>query len=106
MNVCPSQNMQREVSSCSPDGFQSTSSNRKECGPEEMGTERADGLQAEKKLFFLRAPKLGNGKSPLSFFHRHLHTLEIGKKIGSEERKGANSSGLMLRAVGLITSPD
>lgn len=30
-----------------------------------------------------KAPKLGNGKSPLSFFHCHLHTLEIEKKIGT-----------------------
>lgn len=93
------------------DGFQSTSSNRKECGTKEMGKKQADGLQAEKKLFFPRAPKLGNGKSPLSFFHCHLHTLKIGKKIGSIKEVAnlpppTESSGLMLQAVGLITSWD
>lgn len=49
------------------------------------GRSKRMAFRRRKSYFFLRAPKLGNGKSPLSFFHCHLHTLKIGKKIGSEK---------------------
>lgn len=74
-----------------------------------MGKKQADALQAKKKLFFPRAPKLGNGKSPLSF-STVIYTLEIGKKIGGEKERATlpliKCSGLMLQAVGLITNCD
>lgn len=69
----------------------SSSSNRKEC---EGNGEEVDGYPSGKGLFFLlRAPKLGNGKSLLSFFHCHLHSVKIGMKIGTE--KEPVSSGLI-----------
>lgn len=85
------------MSSCFPDGFQSTSSNRKECGTKEMGN--SVWPSGKEKVIFPESSKIRKWKEPAVFFPLSFTRLE--KRL-AVKRKGqlppdwvqwANASG-------------